>query len=82
MAQYAKITARTDDGRKTRIVKIVWETSSTLLGLMVNKDGWDDLRDATDPTAHEVQWLLEKALITKRTPMRMNLTYGELEEGE
>ncbi len=54
----------------TVLVEVVSESDRFLVGYEVNRDG------ELDERLH----LIEKSLIRRRTPMRMNLHYGWLEE--
>lgn len=64
-SRYERITA----GGETRDVAIDKEGPAVVLAWVVNSEG----------SRTDTQWLISKSEITKRIPLQINLTYGELE---
>ncbi len=87
MTTYERVTFRTGKGRRTVILQDVAEVTicglPMLAGAQVDREGELVEPDADYLRAHGAvtgtrRFIVEIALITRRQPMAMNLTYGEL----
>lgn len=78
---YARITSKdATGGHSTVWLEVLSENDKFLFGREVDKEGCILGRKGPDGVEVQRQFLIEKALITKRVPLVMNLKYGELEE--
>jgi hypothetical protein len=84
MIRYERITYAPKPRKvKTQLVRVIAETDRLLHVKMIDRYG-DDIGDRID-SAGVVQMkehIIDKQLITRRIPMRMNMTYAELEVDE
>ena len=82
MTRFEKITYQPPRKRaRTRLVRVIAESSLLLHVHMVAKDG-DDVggRIDKDGTPHDTEHMIDKTLISKRVPQKMNLFFEELED--
>lgn len=79
MSRYERIRVLYGGMRQTWLTKIVEEGEDTLLLQKVRRDGSGFSRERADGIYIETIHLIQKQLISKRTPMRINWHYGELE---
>jgi hypothetical protein len=91
MTTYERVTSRTEKGTSTVIlvdpVIITTSVGPFICGLQVDREGQlveppaAYLREAGAETGHR-RHMIELALVTRRTPMTMNLKYGWLESAD
>lgn len=80
--RYERVTYLDGDGgkRKTMLAEVVADGGAAVVIFRpVNKAGEDRSYINGEGSVVDVQHMIASGLIVSRTPMRMNVTYGELE---
>jgi hypothetical protein len=84
MIRYERITYAPKPRKvKTQLVRVIGETDRLLHVKMVDQYG-DDVGDRIDKdgAVQIKEHIIDKGLLARRVPMRMNMTYAELEVDE